>query len=235
MDPQPVAVAPRRWLTPVVVIGALVVLLLVGAGLKRRLLGPDPQTVVTSALQSMRAQNRLTPFVARYVSVVTTSQQQLGGLLTSQRTLILPGDVRYELDLAALRPDDVTWDAASSTLTVRLPDVALAGPDVDLANLREYGAGGLLSHLTDSATALDQANRARAVADLRQQAAGPLPMRLARDAARTAVEQSFALPLRAAGFAQARVVARFPSDGEPLNGEIIDHSRSYNEVLGESR
>ena len=66
----------------------------------------------------MRAQNRLIVFAARYVSVVTSEQQRLGGWSSSERTLILPGDVRYELDLSKLQPKDVDWDGSAHTLTV---------------------------------------------------------------------------------------------------------------------
>ena len=59
----------------------------------------------------MRAQNRLVPFVARFVSVTSSRQEKFG--LAAERTLILPGDVRYELDLAKLERDDVAWDAAA--------------------------------------------------------------------------------------------------------------------------
>jgi len=184
-------------------------------------------------LQSMRAQNRLVPFVARYVSVVSSRQERLGGLVSAERTLILPGDVRYELDLAKLGPDDVKWDEANKTLSVTLPEIELAGPEVDLASAREYGEGGVLSAVTDADSALDRNNRARAVADLRKQAGGAIPMRLAREAGRQAVERSFSLPLQAAGFANAKVVARYPADGTPVTVPL-DHSRSYNEVLDEA-
>ena len=46
-------------------------------------------------------------------------QQRAGsgfGLVSTERTLILPGDVRYEVDLAKLQPEDVRWDAATQTL-----------------------------------------------------------------------------------------------------------------------
>ena len=59
-------------------------------------------------------------------------------------------------------------------------------------------------------------------------------MRLAREAARQAVERSFAMPLQAAGFADAKVKASFATDGVPLGGERIEQSRSYNEVLEEA-
>jgi hypothetical protein len=219
------------------VVVALVLGLFVGSAIDigRRLFGgPNPETVASSALQSMRAQNRLVPFVARYVSVVSSRQERLGGLVSSERTLILPGDVRYELDLAQLGPEDVQWDAGSNTLSVTLPEIELAGPEVDLAAAREYGENGVLSVITDADRALDRNNRARAITDLRKQADAPVPMRLAREAGRQAVERSFALPLQAAGFDNAKVIARYPTEGSPVT-EPLDRSRSYNDVLEEAR
>ena len=219
------------------VVVALILGLFVGGALdigKRLFGGPDPETVASSALQSMRAQNRLVPFVARYVSVVSSRQERLGGLVSSERTLILPGDVRYELDLAQLGPEDVQWDAGSNTLSVTLPEIEIAGPEVDLAAAREYGENGVLSVVTDADQALDRNNRARAVADLRKQAGSLVPMRLAREAGRQAVERSFALPLQAAGFDNAKVIARYPTEGSPVT-EPLDRSRAYNDVLDEAR
>ena len=177
----------RPQLNKPLAIGAIVVALVLGLFVggaldigKRLFGGPDPESVASSALQSMRAQNRLVPFVARYVSVVSSRQERLGGLISSERTLVLPGDVRYELDLAQLGPEDVKWDSSTNTLAVTLPEIEIAGPEVDLAAAREYGEGGVLSAVTDANQALDRNNRARAVADLRKQAGAAVPMRLAR-------------------------------------------------------
>ncbi|HET7817278.1 MAG TPA: DUF4230 domain-containing protein [Sphingomicrobium sp.] len=197
--------------------------------------GPDPRTIASSSLESMRAQNRLIAFVARYVSVVSSEQRRLGGLVSAERTLILPGNVRYEVDLSKLQPDDVRWDASSSTLSVRIPDLEIAGPEVDLNAAREYGSGGVLAALTDAQGRLDEANRARAVADLRKQAQAELPMRLARDAARQAIERSFALPLKAAGFEDAKVVARFRSEEGADDPSYLDRSTPYSEAIEEAR
>ena len=222
-------------LAAVVVALVLGVLLGVGTGIAERIFGgPDPTTIATASLQSMRAQNRLTVFAARYVSVVTSEQQRLGGLVSAQRTLILPGDVRYELDLSKLQPKDVSWDGSAHKLTVELPEVEVAGPDVDINSVKEYGSGGVLSALTNSNEQLDQANRARAVADLRKQATASVPMQLARQAARAAVERSFAMPLLAVGFKDVKVVARFPTDGtaEP---SYVDLSTPYNQAIEEAQ
>jgi hypothetical protein len=215
---------------------ALVLGVLLGmtSGIADRIFGgPDPKTIATSSLESMRAQNRLVAFVARYVSVVSSEQERLGGLVSSQRTLVLPGDVRYELDLSKLEPKDVSWDGSSQTLRVQLPEIEIAGPDVDITAAREFGEGGILSSLTNASQQLDQANRAKAVADLRKQAQGEVPMRLARQAARQAVERSFALPLTAAGFNDVKVVARFPAEGTD-DPSYLDLSTPYEEAIKEA-
>ena len=195
--------------------------------------GPDPTTIASASLESMRAQNRLVAFVARYVSVVSSEQQRLGGLVSSERTLILPGDVRYELDLSKLEPGDVTWDGSSKTLNVKLPEIEVAGPDVDINAVKEYGGGGVLSALINADQQLDQSNRARAVSDLRKQATAAVPMRLAHQAARQAIERSFAMPLVAAGFKDVKVVARFPTEGsdEP---SYLDLSTPYKQAIEEA-
>ena len=132
----------------------------------------------------MRAQNRLTVFAARYVSVVTSEQQRLGGLVSSERTLILPGDVRYELDLSKLQPNDVTWDASSNTLTVQLPEIEVAGPDVDINAVKEYGGRRRALGADQRQPAARPGQPRRAVSDLRKQATAAVPMQLARQAAR---------------------------------------------------
>jgi len=195
--------------------------------------GPNPKTIASASLESMRAQNRLTVFAARYVSVVTSQQQRLGGLVSSERTLILPGDVRYELDLSRLQPGDVTWDGSSHTLKVKLPEIEVAGPDVDINAVKEYGGGGVLSALTNANQQLDQANRDRAVSDLRKQATAKVPMQLARQSGRAAIERSFAMPLIAAGFKDVKVIARFPTEGSD-DASYLDLSTPYDQAIKEA-
>lgn len=168
--------------------------------------GPAPETVVAASLQGLQEQNVLVPFTARYVAVVTSTQNRLG--LSAKKTLIMPGMVRYELDLGKLRPSDLDWDAATGSLTVTLPPLRLAGPEIDINAISEYRDGVILLTLTDAERVLDAANREAAQAELIKQARGDTPMRLAERAARAAVEQSFAMPLKAAGI-DAKVTARF--------------------------
>jgi hypothetical protein len=229
----------RRLNQPLVLIMVAVALILgvvvgAAAGIAGRIFGgPNPRTIASASLESMRAQNRLTVFAARYVSVVTSEQERLGGLLSSERTLILPGDVRYELDLSKLQPGDVSWDGSAHTLKVQLPEVEVAGPDVDINAVKEYGGGGVFSSLTNASQQLDAANREKAVSDLRKQATSAMPMQLAHQAARTAIERSFAMPLVAAGFKDVKVLARFPTEGDK-DASYIDLSTPYEEAIQEA-
>lgn len=170
----------------------------------------DPETVVAASLQGLQEQNVLVPFTARYVAVVTSTQSRLG--LSAKKTLIMPGTVRYELDLGKLKPSDLDWDAAAGTLTVALPPLRLAGPEIDIDAISEFRDGAILLTLTDAEAVLDAANRKAAQEELIKQAKGSTPMRLAEGAARAAIEQSFAMPLKAAGI-DAKVTARFAGDG----------------------
>lgn len=181
----------------------------VGDTIKRQFQGPTPETVAQASLQGLREQNRLSAFAAKFVAVVTSKQSQLG--LTAQRTMIMPGSVRYEVDLSKLRQKDVTWDAASKRLTVKLPAVEATEPAVDLNNIRQYDNGGILLSVTDVGGKLDDANRKAGQQELLTQARSGPYMRMARDATRRAVERSFTMPLKAAGV-DASVQVLFPDE-----------------------
>lgn len=175
------------------------------------------QTITAASLTGLREQARLTPFLARFVAVVTSRQQRLG--LSAERTMIMPGTVRYELDLTAIRPQDLVWDEEAKRLDITLPPLILDGPQVDLQGIRQYGENGLLTLFTDAAQTLDDTNKKVAQAELMKQAQGAVPMRLAREAARNAIERSFVMPLRAAGI-EATVSAHFAGEkaGKPADG-----------------
>jgi hypothetical protein len=175
----------------------------------RKELHPDPVTVATASLQAVREQAVLVPFAARFVAVVTSEEHRFG--LSAKKTLIMPGMVRYELDLAALRQRDLAWDPATRTLTVTLPPLHISQPDVDLRDVQTYGQGGVLMALTDVGSELDAANKAAGQGELMRQAREQLPMRLARHAALNAIERSFAMPLKAAGI-EATVTAKFAGE-----------------------
>ncbi len=166
---------------------------------------PQDASVAATALQSLREQNKLSAFAARFVTVVTSTRSTTIGL-SAQKTLIVPANVRYEVDLAKLQQSDVQWDAGAKTLSVRLPQPAPAETAFALGETREYSSGMVLMALTDAEGALDKANRAAAQKDILAQANAPVMLQLARDATARAVERSFAMPLKATGVnAQVKV------------------------------
>lgn len=192
----------------VLAFGALVLL----RGELTRLLvkGPDPVSITDAALNAVHAQNKLTAFVARFTVAVTSTQQRLG-LLSASKTLIVPGTVRYELDWKQVGRGNLAWDAATSTLRVRLPDPVIAGPEIDMTRIHEYKDGVLLLAFTDAEETLDAANRARAQQALLEEARAPVLMDMARAATREAVSGIFLLPLTTAGI-DAKVEIRFAGD-----------------------
>ena len=189
---------------------------------------PDPVSIAGASLQGLKEQNRLSAFAARFVAVSTSTQSQFG--LSAKKTLIMPGMVRYEVDLAKLQQKDVTWDAGTRTLGVTLPPMEVSAPQIDLTQMREYGEGGILSAFTDADAKLQDANRRAGQLELVRQAHEAVPLNLARDATRRAVERSFAMPLKAAGIDVA-VKVRF-ADEAKNNSETWDTTRSLDQVLG---
>jgi hypothetical protein len=163
----------------------------------QRKVDPPVQTIVASSLQSLREQNRLSAFAARFVTVVTSSKAQLG--LSAEKTLIIPAMVRYEVDLSKLHQEDVHWNGEKNILQVTLPPVEMAGPEFDLPATREYRSGTLLMTLTNVEQLLDAQNRKKAQADVLEQARSDQMLALAEAATARAVASNFGMPLNAAG------------------------------------
>jgi hypothetical protein len=209
-------------------------LLLAGKHALDRFWSPDPESIASASLEGLQAQSRLTALAASYVAVVTSTQHRFG--LSAQRTLIMPGRVRYEVDLGQMKAGDLAWHKDSHTLDVTLPPLMIEGPEIDPARMKAYDGGGLLLKLTDSGEALDQSNQQAARAELIRQAREPSPVAIAKQAARAAVAQSFALPLKAAGM-EPNVRVRFRGEAFPaqLPFTPMDFARPWQDVIANSR
>lgn len=194
-------------LVALIVVAILAGLAFLGLDLVRTAMAPaKPETIVSASLESLKEQNVLVPFTARFVADPTSRVRTLG--LTAQKTLIVPGTVRYELDLGALTADNLKWNAEAKALTVILPPLRVSAPEMDPAGAVEYRDGELVMAVTDAEKLLDDANWKAARAEILTQAKGATPMRLAETAAINAVRSNFALPLKAAGV-DAKVEVRF--------------------------
>ncbi|MFL6845978.1 MAG: DUF4230 domain-containing protein [Allosphingosinicella sp.] len=183
---------------------------------------PDAEAIAVSTLVSVREQGRITPFSARFASIATASESRLG--LTARKTLIMPGTVRYGVDLARLKRSDLAWDQGTKTLTLTLPPLELSGPAVQLNDLQEYSEGGVVMALTDAERTLDSANRREAQDDLMRQARAPAMLQSARNEAMRIVARAFALPLRAAGV-EATVAVRSLGPSGAEEAVFLDRPR----------
>tara|TARA_R110000824_G_scaffold14744_2_gene62556 strand:+ start:375 stop:1091 length:717 start_codon:yes stop_codon:yes gene_type:complete len=224
----------NRWAPAVILVGFLVLLGALAWALFDRVessISPDPVSIANASLSNMQEQNRLTVFSASFNATVTTTLTKLG--LSARKTLIMPGSVRYELDLAKLEADDVRWDDRDNTLYVEIPAIEIARPEVHIDQIQTYDDGGILMALTDAEDVLDQANRRKGVEELAKQAQNPVQVRLAREAARRAVRHNFAVPLQAAGV-EAKIDAFFPYERSRYK-ERWDYSRPIREVLAEQQ
>ena len=188
----------------------------------------DAQAIARATMLAMRGEGRLTSLTARFVAVVSASESRLG--LTARKTLIMPGDVRYGVDLARLDRRSLGWDGATRTLTVTLPPLEISGPDIDLNQVREYSEGGILMALTDAERTLDQANRRSAQDELMRQARERTPTSQARNAAMRMVARTFAMPLRAAGI-DASVAVRFVDPAGREEALFLDRPRRVEEAV----
>lgn len=188
---------------------------------------PDPQAIAATALLSVREQGRVTPYAARFVAIASARS---GGLIEAERRLIVPGDVAYEVDLARLDQSRLAWDAATTTLTVTLPPIEVAGPRIDWASARVSGDGGILVALAGGESELDAANRQRAQTDLLRQAREEAPLRIARDAAMRLVARAFAMPLRAAGI-DASVAVRFVDPAGEEQASYLDRRHPIEDAV----
>jgi hypothetical protein len=223
---------PRRLKLPLLLppLVALILGALLGLALRpgRSAPAPDVRAIADAALLSVRDQGRVPVFTARFASVVTASESRLG--LTARQMLIMPGSVRYAVDLTRLRRESLAWDERTRTLTVTLPPLEISGPDIDLNGVQEYSEGGILMALTDAERTLDQANRRSAQDELMRQARERTPTGQARNAAMRMVARSFALPLRASGI-DASVAVRFVDPAGREEAYFLDRPRRIDEAV----
>jgi hypothetical protein len=168
-------------------------------------------------------------------SVVARSEAASGGLVPVSQTTRAPASVDYFVDLRAVRPGSYRWNEQARTLSVDVPDVVAARPNIDMARAEVRQQGMFISRA--AGRAMQQQAAARLNARAEAEAARPENMARAREAARDAVARLFREPLRAAGLGQVRVLIRFPGERRPdgLSAEQWDRSRSLQEVLGDAR
>jgi hypothetical protein len=172
-------------------------------------LGSDDDVVAT-LVTSVQKMNDLTVFGAQLFSIAKTEREGLISPLDTTTYVIVPGAVRYVVNLSKLDRSAFTWDARTSTLVAVLPDPQPTDVNVDGARAKVLVDGVDLAG-GDERQRILQKSLAVARDDIAKKAREPFFMSSARDAGRAALAQNFAAPLVAAGL-KPTIVIRFQSE-----------------------
>jgi hypothetical protein len=173
----------------------------------------EKDDVLATTLTAFEKQNRLTVFSAELSPVVAADEAQLFGMLKTRQVAVIPARVDYTLDLTAMTRDRMRWDETAKRLDVRLPPLTLSRANLDEGRAQYLREGVWISRTTQDK--LTRENTETAERQAIAQAANPVLMGLARAAAKDAVRQNLAIPLKVAGFGDVTVAARFDGEAAP--------------------
>ena len=152
-------------------------------------------------------------------------------LLPTSMIVRYPYSVDYFLDLRRVDGSAYRWDKASKTMTVRLPDVAPARPNVDAGGGERIAMTGVFMS-RDAAQRLNAQVAARASVRAGESSRKREHLDRARSSAREAMQDFVGTPLRAAGLGEVKVVVRYPWEAESGGVPVRwDESRTVEQAL----
>lgn len=151
--------------------------------------------------------------------------------LRSTQNFQAPYAVDYFVDMRKIGRDAYNWDAATRTVTVDVPDVTPAAPNVDETKAIITQDGLIITRRASRELARQASQRAtwRAAETGKKDE----HMNRARQHARSVIGQLTTAPLQAAGLGEVRVTVRFPWEPRASDGQRWDVSRSIEDVLDE--
>lgn len=225
---------PRRqpnWIVIVLVAAAVIGALLLWQQFEQR---RQREAALGAMVTAFQKQNSLSVFRAQVPTFVHNKEKRLFGLLNAEQVGVIPATIEYRLDLSKLEPGSFEWDEDAQTMAVTIPSLTVTEPSLDTRRAQLVNRGILVSG--DAAMSLMRKNMGTARATAIRESQNPEMVALARSAAREMMTQNVTLPLRAAGYEDARVTVRFAdeprADAEP---SYIDRSNTYNQAIEEAR
>ena len=162
---------------------------------------------LATSLVAFEKQDKLTVFSAELAPVVSSNDSRMFGLVNSKQVAVIPARVDYTINLASVGRDRLSWNAQEQTLSVRLPALTVSRPNLDEARAQYLRDGIWITR--EAQDKLTRDNTRLAEAQAVQQAANPVLMNLARQAAKEAISQNLSIPLQVAGHGKAKVVVNF--------------------------
>ncbi|MES2289706.1 MAG: DUF4230 domain-containing protein [Pseudomonadota bacterium] len=157
------------------------------------------------------------------------------GWLKSTMTLKYPYSVSYNVDVSRIGRADYTWDEASRTLSIKIPDVRPDKPNIDASKAVLTDTTGIWISRTSAFNIAKQA-AGRASLSVHETALKENHLQAARLSAREFMENFLAQPLRVAKLGQVNVAVRFPWEGVGAGVPVRwDESRTVGQVYGTRR
>lgn len=174
----------------------------------------DPLAVAQVTLATYQQDEKLLVHTETFNTRVSSRTALVGGLpaflpdwfLSAQKSFLIPATVGYALPLAEIAPGDLRWDPVRRVLGIRRPRTVPQAPQPDMRAVGVTVRGELVLLLRDAQAQVDQALLAKAMAAASEAASRPEPVARAERDADVVLARTFERPLKAAGFADARVV-----------------------------
>lgn len=171
--------------------------------------------------------------VSNISGTIDVTSVDRGPIFRSEQRATLPFSVDYYVDLSRVDVDDTRYNAQTRTLTIEVPSVRIAEPNIDLTKGKVGSAEGFWVSRRASADLIRRGlTLTRAQAE--KTAAKPENLQRARDEARQRISALLELPLQAAGHDDVTVAVRFPTD-KTDDPSYLDASVTYNEAIAEAR
>jgi Protein of unknown function (DUF4230) len=198
------------------------------AELEARSVGIEVSRTITASFAGMNALKVGT--VSGDVLSSSNTTTFFGTLPVIQRSKA-PYSVDYFVDLSNLSAASYRWNAATRVMSIDVPDVTFAAPNIDGAKAAIVQQGVYISRAAGISLQQQAAERANAAAS--KTARDPKYIAQARANARAAIALLATAPLKAAGMGDVRVAVRFPIDPKPeaVAQEDWDRSTPLSEIL----
>lgn len=171
--------------------------------------------------------------VSNVSGTIDVTSVNRGTIFDSKLKATLPYSVDYFVDLSGLGPDDARYDPATHTLLIKIPDVRVADPNIDLTRGKVGEAEGFWVSRGASANLVNRAlklTRAKAGENARK----PEYVGRAKQEARDRIAALLEVPLKTTKFDDVKVVVRFASEEGADDPSYLDLSTPYNEAIAEA-
>jgi hypothetical protein len=193
--------------------------------------GPAVTQLITARLSGTRQLR-----VAQLSGTIQATASDVRGMgwLRTDQVVKMPYAVDYFVDLSRVGAGDMQWHPDTRTLIIDAPDVIVGKPNTEEGERTLVRTTGLFVTRA-AAEELSRRTSRNAAAKAQAEAGSPERMAQAREHARRGLAATFAAPLAALGYGDARVVVTFPPERGPRTSERWDQSRHPSEVLGTAR